>query len=290
MVLFALLLAACATPPAAAVEAVAPTLPAPGQSVTATAATPAPPTVTATRSPQPAAPTQAFAPECSERNGTVTNHNYHAYTLGYSLFYNIYLPPCYQATDEEYPVVYLLHGKAFIEDQWIRLGAAHVADGLIAAGDVPPFLMIMPRGGANSYFGQGLVKDLMPYVETTYRIRRDRDHRALGGLSRGAGWAIYLGLLHPDLFGAVGAHSPAILFIHAPDIDNLLDALPAETTPRLALDIGDEDSLITNAEWFTDMLDERDIPYAFNLYPGRHEEVYWSAHMRDYLLYYAGGW
>lgn len=295
--LLTLTFAACVTPPAAAVETFLQTPPSPTRSAppvtvaapAVAASTEAPARATAT-APPAAIPTQPLAPDCTETKGTVTNHNYHAYALGYSLFYNVYLPPCYDQSGDEYPVLYLLHGKSFIEDQWDRLGADEAADELIAAGDAAPFIMIMPRGGANPYFGQGLVKDLMPYVETAYRIRRDRAHRAIGGLSRGAGWALYLGLSHPDLFGTIGAHSPAILRIHAPEMDNLLDALPPDESPRLALDIGDKDSLITNTEWFTEMLDERGIPYAFNLYPGQHDEAYWSAHVRDYIRFYAGGW
>jgi enterochelin esterase-like enzyme len=240
--------------------------------------------------PQAAFPTVPFAPDCADEQGSVTNYNYHAYTLGYSLFYDVYLPPCYAASGESYSVLYLLHGQAFIEDQWDRLGADEAADSLIASGQAPPFIMVMPRGGANPYFGQGLVDDLMPFVESTYRIKGDRAHRAIGGLSRGGGWAIYLGLLHPDLFSAIGGHSPAIQYVHAPEIDNLLDELPAGEVPRIWLDIGDTDSLIGNTKWLTEMLDERGIPFTFNLFAGRHEEAYWAEHMPEYILFYAEGW
>jgi enterochelin esterase-like enzyme len=286
-------LAACGAPPAGAGQAVTSPLPAPTQA--AALSTPPPtPTLTPTSAPptpaySPAFPTVPFAPDCTETAGTVSNFNYHAYTLGYSLFYDVYLPPCYEATSDAYPVIYLLHGQAFIEDQWDRLGADEAADALIAAGQAP-FIMVMPRGGANPYFGQGLVKDLIPYIEATYRIRADRAYRAIGGLSRGAGWAIYLGLSHPDLFSAIGAHSPAVQYIHAAEIDNLLDDLPPGQMPRLWLDIGDNDSLIANTEWFMEMLDERDIPYRFHLNPGKHAEAYWSAHVREYLEFYVEEW
>ena len=291
--LLTLSLAACAAPAGAMGSAV---VDAPPSSTAPLPTATFPPTLTPrplpTRTPQVTvqAPTAPVAPDCAETHGSVTNHNYHAFTLGYSLFYDVYLPPCYDATGDTYPVLYLMHGQAFIEDQWVRLGADGAADALIAGGDAPPFIMIMPRGGANPYFGQGLLADLMPYVETEYRIQGDRAHRAIGGLSRGGGWAIYLGLAHPDLFGAFGGHSPAIQYIHASEIDDLLDELPADEVPRIWLDIGDNDSLIYNTEWFTDMLDERGIAYAFNLYPGRHEETYWSEHIQDYLLFYAGSW
>jgi enterochelin esterase-like enzyme len=289
--LLTLSLAACAAPAAALESAVE------GPPYTATAlppsVTPAPtatPLPVPTRTPQVAVPTAPVAPDCTETHGNVTNHNYHAFTLGYSLFYDVYLPPCYDSSGDYYPVLYLLHGQAFIEDQWDRLGADEAADELIDSGQVAPFIMIMPRGGANPYFGDGLIKDLMPHVETEYRILRDRDHRAIGGLSRGGGWAIFLGLKYPNLFSIIGGHSPAIQYIHAPEIDNLLDDLPANEIPRIWLDIGDNDSLISNTEWFMALLDERSLPYTFHTFPGRHEEAYWSSHVQEYLLFYAGSW
>jgi enterochelin esterase-like enzyme len=286
-----LALAACAAQPAGAGAAAAETAPhSPAATATAALAATASPAPSLTPTARVIVPTVPIPPDCVATRGSVQNYNYHAYSLGYSLFYDVYLPPCYEETGDSYPVIYLLHGQAFIEDQWDRLGADEAADSLIAAGRVRPFIMIMPRGGANPYFGQGLVDDLMPYVETTYRIQRDRQHRAIGGLSRGAGWAIYLGLKHPDLFSAIGGHSPAVQFIHAPEIDNLLDDLPDDQIPRIWLDIGDTDSLLYNTEWLIEMLDERDMDYQFQLNPGRHEEAYWALHVREYIQFYAESW
>ena len=171
-----LVLAACAAQPAGADQATVetPAVPTPAPTGTATAAF----TPTPQPSPSPAqrvvVPTVPIPPDCTDTRGSVSNHNYHAFTLGYSLFYDVYLPPCYEVSGEYYPVLYLMHGQAFIEDQWDRLGADEAADSLIATGKVPPFIMIMPRGGANSYFGEGLVKDLMPFVESEYRIRQEK--------------------------------------------------------------------------------------------------------------------
>jgi enterochelin esterase-like enzyme len=59
--------------------------------------------------------------------------------------FRIYLPPCYdEKTDQHYPVLYLLHGQTFTDDQWIRLGAAQISDTLILSGESIPFIIVFP--------------------------------------------------------------------------------------------------------------------------------------------------
>src|SRR5574338_621845 len=59
--------------------------------------------------------------------------------------YQIYLPPCYdQKPNLRYPVLYLLHGQTYTDDQWVRLGAVSAADQLILAGESPPFIIVFP--------------------------------------------------------------------------------------------------------------------------------------------------
>ncbi|HET9590020.1 MAG TPA: alpha/beta hydrolase-fold protein, partial [Anaerolineales bacterium] len=112
----------------------------------------------------------------------------------------IYLPPCYDAnTDKRYPVLYLLHGQTYRADQWIRLGAVEVLDDLILSGESIPFIVVFPDDrywnlAAGAGFGERLVDKLVPYSDLTYRTLPERDQRAIGGLSRGAGWALQLGL------------------------------------------------------------------------------------------------
>ena len=112
----------------------------------------------------------------------------------------IYLPPCYDVqTDEKYPVLYLLHGQTYVDDEWVRLGAPSVADDLIHSGRAVPFIMVFPDDrywnvAAGGGFGDRLINALIPYIDRNYRTLADRQHRALGGLSRGGGWTVELGL------------------------------------------------------------------------------------------------
>jgi hypothetical protein len=112
----------------------------------------------------------------------------------------IYLPPCYEEKpDERYPVVYLLHGQTYQADQWVNLGAVVAADNMIHRGEAAPFISVFPDDRywnlpPGDSFGDRLIHDIIPYVDRTYRTLADREHRALGGLSRGGGWAIRFAL------------------------------------------------------------------------------------------------
>ncbi|MGW8251182.1 MAG: alpha/beta hydrolase, partial [Anaerolineales bacterium] len=60
--------------------------------------------------------------------------------------YSVYLPPCYdQQPERRYPVLYMIHGMNYNNDQWDRLGADEAADALVRAGEVNPFIIVMPR-------------------------------------------------------------------------------------------------------------------------------------------------
>jgi hypothetical protein len=130
--------------------------------------------------------------------------------------YRIYLPPCYtEQTEKRYPVLYLLHGQTYTSDQWIRLGAVDALDQLILSGASQPFIIVFPDDRywnleAGPGFGDRLVNELIPYIDETYRTIPVRGQRAIGGLSRGAGWALRLGLTRWDLFNIIGLHSLAV--------------------------------------------------------------------------------
>jgi enterochelin esterase-like enzyme len=208
------------------------------------------------------------------------------------------LPPCYdQQTERRYAVLYLVHGQNYNNDQWDRLGADEAADALIASGEIPPFIMVLPRDRSwaqptEDKFGQVVVEQLVPYIDAHYRTLPERAYRAVGGLSRGAAWAVHLGLSHWELFGAIGAHSLPVFWSDTRRIRSWLEAIPSEALPRIYLDIGEKDrpSILDSAMWFEKLLTEKGIPHEWHLFPGYHEEAYWQAHVKDYLRWYAEGW
>lgn len=243
-------------------------------------------------------PTASAYPACLQQGGRIETGQLATELLRLPLDYRLYLPPCYdQLPQQRYPVLFLIHGQSFTDDQWDRLGADEAADRLIAAGQIAPLIIVMPRdryGGqpTENNFARVIVEELLPYLDRTYRTLPDRQHRAVGGLSRGAGWAVHLAIAHWQLFGALGAHSPAIFHTDAQQMRTWLAAIPPEQMPRIFIDIGDRDrpEIMDSAVWFEQVLNEKDIPHEWYLFSGFHAEEYWAAHVEQYLLWYAQEW
>ncbi len=236
--------------------------------------------------------------DCLRLGGSITKDQIQSILLPDPLEFRVYLPPCYQVKpDRRYPVLYLIHGLGFTDDQWERLDAGEIADRLIAAGESQPFLMVMPYDPSPNnpdvdLFGEAFVQDLIPWIDGHYRTRPDRAGRAIGGLSRGAGWAIHLGLSHWELFSSLGAHSPSVFLKDTPRIEKWLDAIPPDQLPRIYMDISinDQKIILSSAEWFENLLTKRDIPHEWYFFTGFHDEEYWQAHMEKYLRWYTAAW
>jgi enterochelin esterase-like enzyme len=210
--------------------------------------------------------------------------------------YLVYLPPCYdEMPDVRYPVLYLLHGQTYTDDQWVRLGAVEVMDRLFLEDQVSTFIIVFPDDRywnvqAGPGFGERLVDHLIPYVDRNYRTLANRNYRAIGGLSRGAGWALRLGLQRWNLFGTLGLHSLAAFGDDRPYLAYWLDEIPSDSWPNIFIDTGESDSELGFNSLFEDMLTQLGIPHEWHLYPGAHDEAYWEAHVEEYLRWYADVW
>jgi len=248
--------------------------------------TSAPPTSTATATQTPLA--------CLNQPGRVEEGKLESTDPAQDYF--IYLPPCYdEKTDERYPVLYLLHGQTYTYDQWIRLGVVDVVDDLILSGASIPFIVVFPDDRywnlpAGAGFGQRLVNDLIPYIDQNYRTIRDRDQRAIGGMSRGAGWALRLGLTRWQLFGTIGLHSLAVLQKDSSKISEWLSDIPRASQPRVFMDVGDNDQELVMAQRVEEQFNRYGLSHEWHLYNGAHTEEYWQAHVEEYIRWYAEGW
>jgi enterochelin esterase-like enzyme len=274
--------AAAATTRAPATAAASPT-PRPAASATATQ--------TAAPTREPSATAWASATPCAETRGRVRLVAVPSATLRYDIDARVYVPPCYNANQKRYPVLYLLHGLGFTEDQWERLGAATTADALIAAGEIAPLIIVMPRDRLDTRLDPAFVDDLVPYVDEQYRTIALRQYRAIGGLSRGGGWSVHLGLRYPLVFGRVGAHSPAVFYGDETNVLGYARAVARDgPVPALYVDIGEGDANRQSAFWLDQVFTWFDFGHTYLLQRGGHTEQYWSAHVDDYLKFYAAGW
>jgi enterochelin esterase-like enzyme len=215
-----------------------------------------------------------------------------------SFRFRVYTPPCYSFDeDASFPVIYLIHGQTLSDDQWDRIGADEAADELISSGETAPFIIVMPHDHNSlrptvGLFDDAFLKELLPWVDENYRTITEREYRAIGGLSRGASWAIHFALTSPELFGALGGHSPPVFIEEANKVTGWLEAIPEETMPRIWLDIGEHDlrNIMDSAVWFESILEGLGIPHEWHLFPGNHDEEYWSSHVKEYLRWYAENW
>ena len=256
-------------------------------------------TPTGTASPPPTpSPLPTSSPlSCWNLGGQITQHTLRTPISPLPWEFRVYTPPCYeQQPDRRYPVLILIHGSSFNDDQWDRLGADETADNLIAKNEIPPFLILMPRDRLwtdeprDDPFGEALINYLIPWMDENYRTLPARAYRAIGGLSRGASWAVHLGLSHWELFGAIGGHSLPVFVTDPPRINRWLNEIPTEEMPRFFLDIGEKDYLLEHALWFENLLTQKNIPHEWYLYTGRHEEAYWASHIEQYLRWYVETW
>lgn len=238
------------------------------------------------------------AQACQERVGRIETGVVRSDLLRLPMEFRIYLPPCYsQHPKARYPVLYLIHGQNYNDDQWDRLGADETANRLITGGEAAPFIIVMPRDRnwsqpTEDNFGRVVVESLIPLIDANYRTLAEREGRAIGGLSRGAGWAIHLGLSHWELFSAIGAHSLPLFWTDLAHLREWIAAIPSEALPRIYMDLGDKErpQIAKSANYFEQLLTELGIPHEWHLYPGYHEEAYWKLHLEEYLRWYAEGW
>ena len=267
-------------------------------------------------------------------HGTVAQVWYPSPTLGMKRRTYVYTPPGYETGNARYPVLYLLHGGGGDEAAWTELGCApQILDNLIAQGRSRPMIVVMTNGnGAQSAsqnlvplqappahpgegmlrFPESLVKDVIPFVDATYRTRRGREDRAVVGLSMGGAQALYAGLHNLDVFASIGALSggfpllPGVAVdvpapanaatLRGPDVSRSIDpakylalhpALDASVNARLRLfylAMGMDDGLITTHAAIKRLLDDKGVKYALVEVPGYgHEWKFWRLSLRDLL-------
>jgi enterochelin esterase-like enzyme len=173
-------------------------------------------------------------------HGAVASVTYYSKSLNKFRRMHVYTPPGYETGSQKYPIFYLLHGAGDSDDSWTSVGrAGFIIDNLIASNKAKPMVIVMPAGhtgpfefprpasasggpGAprvpnfNDDFIKDFVNDIMPYVEAHYRILRDRQHRAIAGLSMGGAHTLNIAIPHIDEFAYVGVFSSGIFGIGGP--------------------------------------------------------------------------
>jgi len=226
-------------------------------------------------------------------HGKIDTIKYSSKTVGATRKTLIYTPPGY-SKKQKYPVLYLLHGIGGDEKEWLKNGHPEIIlDNLYAEKRIEPMIVVLPNGRAMrddraignifdsvkvqafATFEKDLLTDLIPFIEKNYPVYKDRDHRALAGLSMGGGQSLNFGLANLEKFGWIGGFSsapntktPEVL---VPDPQRVKEQLKL-----LWLSCGVDDNLISFSQRTHDYLEAHEVPHVFYVEPGAHDFKVWK--------------
>lgn len=251
--------------------------------------------------------------------GSIVTREFDSAVLQRTWAYNIYLPDGYDSHQWRYPVLYLLHGNGGTRNDWATLGAIQAtADELIAAGEIPPALIVMPDAGTTWYVDRkermqtAMFDDLLPDVAAHFRTVASRQGRLIGGLSMGGYGALRFVMLRPEMFAAAALLSPAIYDPEPPDdssarrvgvfgapkydsgvwrslnYPSLWQAYLAKRTPvPMYINSGDDDNFLIESEAvkFYALLRANGQPAELRIVDGAHAWSVWQSTIGDALRY-----
>ncbi|MBZ9631686.1 esterase [Salegentibacter sp. LM13S] len=204
----------------------------------------------------------------------------------------VYAPPGYDASNEDYPVLYLLHGGGEDERSWSTQGRADlIMDNLIAENKAEPMLVVMMDGNLgsrNSFqqslqtFEQELKQVVIPFVENNFRVAPGAENRALAGLSMGGLQTLYAGIRNTDMFSHLGVFSSG-WFKDNPELTKPEYAFMKENAAKINNNLesfwlsmgGEEDIAYNNNKAMMAKFDEMGIKYDYSEYPGGHTWPVW---------------
>lgn len=225
--------------------------------------------------------------------GKIDTVAYQSKTVGVQRKALVYTPPGY-SKEKKYPVLYLLHGIGGDETEWLKGGQPQVIlNNLYALNKVEPMIVVMPNGRAMkddratgnimapdkvkafATFEQDLLTDLIPFIEATYSVIGDREHRAIAGLSMGGGQSLNFGLGNLDKFAWVGG------FSSAPNTRKPEELVPdpgkaREMLKLLWISCGDKDGLISFSQRTHDYLETKEVPHVYFIEHGYHDFKVWK--------------
>ena len=242
------------------------------------------------------------SPGCPYLHGRTEIAAMESSALGEQVRYLVHLPPCYEAyPTKAFPTLYLFHGWPLNEWHWDNLGIDEWSDDWSSRGIIGPYIVILPgvsrdglyvnsSGGDDSFEGF-VANELVPAIDAAYRTIPTPAHRAVGGISRGAVWALEIALRHQDLFGSVGAHSPALALNRPlPEYDPYRLVQEGVSGLRIYLDAGDGDWAREATIQFRNDLQKLEADVTYEVHPGRHADELWGGAIPDYIAFYGAPW
>ena len=245
-------------------------------------------------------------------HGSLTKVWYHSPTLNKERRMTIYTPPGYESSNQNYPVLYLLHGMGGDENAWTELGrASQILDNLIARGAAKPMIVVMPNGhviidAAPGETADGFYKpntfrlrgsfagemeksfpDIIQFVEKNYRVKADKAHRAIAGLSMGGLHSIAISANYPNTFDYIGLFSAAtpqenekIEVYH--NLDQKFKLQKENGYQLYWIGMGKTDFLYQSGALLRNKLDEIDMKYTYYESQGGHTWRNWRIYLSEF--------
>lgn len=242
-------------------------------------------------------------------HGSVTRRWYDSPSLDMKRRVTIYTPPGYENSNAEYPVLYLLHGAGGDEEAWIALGrTSQILDNLIAAGEAEPMIVVMTNGNVDQQAAPGespkgyyqptfmlpstmngkfveSFPDVINFVESEYRVKADKAHRAIAGLSMGGFHTMHISRFHPNTFDYVALFSAAIMPRDpsaSPVFANIEGTLENQMNNGYKMywiGIGKSDFLYDANKQYRAMLDGMGMDYEYMETEGGHTWTNWRVYL-----------
>jgi uncharacterized protein len=238
------------------------------------------------------APPEGFKSQRDVPHGKLEMIDYDSKTVGTKRKLNVYTPPGYSDA-KKYPVLYLLHGIGGDETEWQRFSSPNlILDNLIADRKAVPMIVVMPNGRAQkndraegnvmasapafAVFERDLLEDVIPTIEGRYSVDKQREKRAIAGLSMGGGQSLNFGLGNLDTFAWIGPFSAA------PNTKPIAELIPDVATTRAKLKLlwiscGNKDGLIRISQNAHKFLKENQIQHIWHVDSHGHDPQHWSS-------------
>jgi len=234
--------------------------------------------------------------------GTLSKVWYESPVIGLRRRMCVYTPPGYEKGTDEYPVLYLLHGGFNDEDTWSSMGRVNVImDNLIAQGKAKPMIIVMTNGnsdqaaasfdsytvtlpftqavsapgGSNGLFEASLVKDVIPFIEASYRVLKNRENRAIIGYSMGGGQTFKITVNNPDTFGYIGLLGAGVGSA-TPEVEKQMETLKSSNPILYWVACGVDDPLAyNNTKTLVELLKKYNFKYFYKESSGGHNWPNW---------------
>ena len=270
-------------------------------------------------------------PASALAQGRIDCSVFNSHILHRDVRYCVMLPTNYQTdTNKKYPILYFLHGLGENEQTLLQSGGWGLIEDLRRDHKVGDFLMVAPEGRGSFFINSAdgrerysdfFLTEFLPFIETKYRVIRERKSRGVTGLSMGGYGALRFAFAHPELFGSVSAQSPALMTESPRELDaDLRDAGPLakllgnvfgnpiniahwnQNNPFLLarknqaqlriqaiyINCGQQDEygFAESAEQMHKQLLAEKIPHEFHLYPGGHNAEYFLSHLGETIEFH----